>query len=60
MNESGILKIVIDYNTKDASYRFQMEENGIPVDVPSYVILGILEDVKMSIGMSAPEIQDNF
>lgn len=60
MNESGILKIVIDYNTKDASYRFQMEENDIPVDVPSYVILGILEDVKMSIGMSAPEIQDNF
>lgn len=45
--KEGTLDIAIRYDTVDGYYNLRMEEQGIPVEVPSHVIRGILMNIAM-------------
>lgn len=47
--KNGQLDITINYDTNTGEYRFRVEENGLPTEVPSYVVIGILELAKGNI-----------
>lgn len=50
-SSEGMVDIAIRYDTKTGRYNYMMEENGLPVTLPSHVFSGILFNV-LSVGVA--------
>lgn len=53
MNNQGQLDISIKFDYKTGDYQFSIEEDGLPTQVPSHVVVGILDTVKTNILIDA-------
>lgn len=45
--QTGVVDIHIKFDTKDGGYHLSMEENGLPTQIPLYILVGILNHVAM-------------